>query len=402
MSQDVATNVGRSISNNWSYPAYKDAGIEWLGQIPSHWNVTRMRFLCDIKTGGRDTQDAEEDGEYPFFVRSDTVERISTYSYEGEAVLTSGDGAGVGKIFHHSIGRLEYHQRVYLFSNFRDILGKLFYYYIKANLYKVVLAMSAKSTVDSIRLPMLQNFQIAIGPLEEQAEIIKFLERRTAGIEWLGKIPTHWETIRIKFVSSFSNGFSYSSSEWREDGYPVLRMSNISPNGELNFTETNTKYIDRQSAERTRSFKLNRNDVLIAMTDMSPRMGVLGKTIIFDFDDKSCFLNQRVGRIKLSSDKVDLRYFHFVTNSDVCRDQIKSTVFPNVQYNASTEAIRSTVIPLPPMIEQHKITGLLKRKTSDIDRLVLNIREGIDRLQEYRATLISAAVTGKIDVREEA
>ena len=91
--------------------------------------------------------------------------------------MTSGDGAGVGKIYHHYIGKLDFHQRVYLFSSFNQINGRLFYHYLKENLETVVLSLSAKSTVDSIRMPMLKNFPIVYGPEEEQMEILNHIEK---------------------------------------------------------------------------------------------------------------------------------------------------------------------------------------------------------------------------------
>lgn len=155
----------------------KDSGLPWIGEIPAHWNVRRMRYLCRITTGGRDTQDAREDGQYPFFVRSDTIQRIDTYSFDGEAVLTSGDGAGVGKIFHHYVGKLEFHQRVYLFYAFREVLGRYLYFFLKQHLATVVLEGTAKSTVDSIRRPMLTDFPIAFGSEADQRAIVGFLDR---------------------------------------------------------------------------------------------------------------------------------------------------------------------------------------------------------------------------------
>lgn len=160
----------------------KPSGVDWLGDVPGHWEAVRLRFLCDITTGERDTQDAEAEGGYPFFVRSDTVERISTWSFDGEGVLTSGDGVGVGKVFHHYIGKMEIHQRVYLFHKFRRIAGRFLFHFLRQNLYKVVLEGGAKSTVDSLRRPMLQNFAIAIPPLEEQLKIVKFIDAEEARI----------------------------------------------------------------------------------------------------------------------------------------------------------------------------------------------------------------------------
>ena len=140
-----------------SYPHYKPSGIEWLGDVPAHWEVRRLRSLANITTGGQDTINQQDDGKYPFFVRSQTVERIDTWSFDGEAVLTAGDGVGVGKVFHYVNGKFDYHQRVYKFSDFSAVLGKFFFHYFRALLRFEVLQGTAKSTVDSLRLPMLQN-----------------------------------------------------------------------------------------------------------------------------------------------------------------------------------------------------------------------------------------------------
>ena len=163
----------------------KDSGVEWLGEIPAHWEVGRLRTLVNIKTGGRDTVDQQEEGKYPFFVRSQTVERINTWSFDGEAVLTAGDGVGVGKVFHYVNGKFDYHQRVYKFSNFRAVMGRFFFYFFKEMLRFEVLQGTAKSTVDSLRLPMLQNFPVVVLPLFEQRAIVAFLDRETAKIDAL-------------------------------------------------------------------------------------------------------------------------------------------------------------------------------------------------------------------------
>lgn len=149
----------------------KPSGIDWLGDVPEEWDVVKMRHLCNIETGDGDTVNANEDGEYPFFVRSETIERIGRYTHDCEAVMTSGDGAGVGKIFHHFAGKFSAHQRVYIFTRFKRISGAFFYHYLKSNFYKVALAGAAKSTVDSLRRPMLADFPIPIPPNDEQNDI---------------------------------------------------------------------------------------------------------------------------------------------------------------------------------------------------------------------------------------
>lgn len=154
----------------------KDSGIEWIGEIPKDWNIIRLRFLCDICTGNKDTINKDENGLYPFYVRSPKVEKINSYSFDGEAILTAGDGVGAGKVFHYVNEKFDYHQRVYNLHNFdKSINARLLYYYLKENFYKEIEKGNAKSTVDSIRLNMLQNFPVVV-PNNHQDDIIKYLD----------------------------------------------------------------------------------------------------------------------------------------------------------------------------------------------------------------------------------
>ena len=157
--------------------------MEWLGDVPEHWNLRRLRSLASIRTGGQDTINRLDNGKYPFYVRSQTVERIDTWSYDGEAVLTAGDGVGVGKVFHYAKGKFDYHQRVYKFSDFKDVLGKFFFHYFRTALKNEVFQGTAKSTVDSLRLPMLQNFPVTVPPTPEQSVIVQHLERVNTEID---------------------------------------------------------------------------------------------------------------------------------------------------------------------------------------------------------------------------
>jgi len=163
----------------------KPSGVEWLGEVPEHWEVKALRYICTIETGDKDTVNAEDDGEYQFFVRSQTVERISTFTKNCEAVLTAGDGVGVGKVFHYVNGKFDFHQRVYMFSNFRKVTGRFFFQFLKENFWRVALEGGAKSTVDSLRRPMISSFPFIIPPLPEQQAIAAFLDRETARIDTL-------------------------------------------------------------------------------------------------------------------------------------------------------------------------------------------------------------------------
>jgi len=179
----INTAVTKGITPNVKM---KPSGIDWLPEIPETWVVWKMKFLSTIETGNKNTEDAEDNGEYPFYVRSDKVERISTYSFDGEAILTAGDGVGVAKVFHYATGKMAIHQRVYKISHFRRVLGEFLYHYIRDNFAKEVIKLSAKTTVDSLRMPMLANFPVAHpGNKEEQLNILNYIKTETLKIDTL-------------------------------------------------------------------------------------------------------------------------------------------------------------------------------------------------------------------------
>lgn len=155
----------------------KDSGIDWIGQVPQGWGVSRLKYLVEISTGTSNTQDRSVESEgYPFFVRSQNVEKLPTYTHDTEAILTAGDGVGVGKVFHYYKGKFTAHQRVYILSNFKNIESKFLFYYVSINLKNEVSLGGAKSTVDSIRMPMLSNFMVSIPSSTEQHNISNYLD----------------------------------------------------------------------------------------------------------------------------------------------------------------------------------------------------------------------------------
>ena len=162
----------------------KDSGIEWLGEVPKHWEMKKLRYLCKITTGAKDTENKEDFGEYPFYVRSQMIERISSYSFDGEGILTAGDGVGVCKVWHYVNEKFDFHQRVYLMYDFQKIAGKLLFYYIRQNFIHDVLKLSAKSTVDSLRRNMFLDFIVTFpADYQEQNNITHYIETECNKIE---------------------------------------------------------------------------------------------------------------------------------------------------------------------------------------------------------------------------
>jgi type I restriction enzyme S subunit len=148
------------------YPRLRFAGFT------DAWEQRKLGELTNIKTGSSDLQDAVDNGEYPFFVRSENVERSNRYIFDGEAILIPGEGR-LGDIYHYINGKFDYHQRVYKISDFADSNtdGKFVLYYLQQNFKRHALKFTVKATVDSLRLPMLVDFEIKLPNIDEQREV---------------------------------------------------------------------------------------------------------------------------------------------------------------------------------------------------------------------------------------
>ncbi len=139
------------------------------------WKQRKVKELCSISTGKSNTQDKVDDGEYPFYVRSPIVERSKKYLYDEEAVLTVGDGVGTGKVFHYVNGKYDLYQRCYRMFNFSEELNATYFYHIFSEMfYKRVMSMTAKTSVDSVRMDMIADMEIPVPNIKEQEKIGAF------------------------------------------------------------------------------------------------------------------------------------------------------------------------------------------------------------------------------------
>lgn len=165
-------------------------GLRPKGNVPNlrfpefqgKWDKCKFRDVCSISTGNKNTQDKIDDGIYPFYVRSQTVERINSWTFDGEAILTAGDGVGVGKVFHHTYGKIGVHQRVYILSDFKCDANYLFHFF-SSKFYNRVKRMSAKNSVDSVRKEMITDMPLSLPSHQEQVKIgylLSLLDERIA------------------------------------------------------------------------------------------------------------------------------------------------------------------------------------------------------------------------------
>ena len=159
------------------YKSIKKATVNLLLRPKYDWTVKPLGDLAFIKTGSKNTQDAIPSGKYPFFVRSPKVERINSYSYDGEAVLVAGDGVGAGKVFHYVNGKHDCHQRVYRLRDFSsEIYGRYIYYVLSSQFPSYMEQQNDKASVDSLRLPAFKKFPVFYPKLSEQHKIVSAID----------------------------------------------------------------------------------------------------------------------------------------------------------------------------------------------------------------------------------
>ena len=411
-----------SQKNSNRYDKYKDSGIEWIGEIPDSWNNVRLRFLCNIQTGNKDTVDKNEYGEYPFYVRSPIIERIDTYSFDGEAILTAGDGVGAGKVFHYVNGKFDYHQRVYNLHNFNKICAKFLFYYLKENFYKEIEQSNAKSTVDSIRLPMLLDFPIVFAKdLKEQEAIAGYLDRKCgaidetiekqksvieklkeykqsiitkavtkgldksapmkdSGIEWIGQIPQHWDTCKIKHKF-------YLSSEINYDPTATL-LSLFTHIGVRPRTEMEDK---GNKAQTVIGYSLVKNGDII-VNKLLAWMGAIG---LSDYNGATS-PDYDIYRLRNVTDN-NAKYYHYLFRSNNFKDECYKygRGIMLMRLRTYPEEFLNIFIPNITKAQQNDIVEFLDKKCSEIDKTIEDKEKLIEKLVEYKKSLIYECVTGK-------
>lgn len=182
-------------------------GKKRLPGFTGNWKMKKLGEISNIKTGDKNNEQKSSNGKYPFFVRSQKVERIDTYSFDGEAILIPGEG-NIGEIFHYINGKFDYHQRVYKISNFpKNISGKYIFYQMKYSFGKYALKNTVKATVDSLRLSTFINYSMSFPPTYfEQKAIANILSDMDNEINALEKKLEKYRQIKQGMMEQLLSG----------------------------------------------------------------------------------------------------------------------------------------------------------------------------------------------------
>lgn len=378
--------------------------------VNTKWKEVSVKDLMKIETGSRNTEDKIDNGQYPFFVRSQTVEHIDSFRYDCEAVLTAGDGVGTGKVFHYINGKFNAHQRVYVMSQFKDVLGKYFYYWFSKNFFAEVAKYTAKSSVDSVRKQMIAGMVLPLPSAEEQQKIVgilsdidtlitnlqKLIQKKkdirqgtmqmlVTGKKRLGNFSGEWFDCTldsIAYVLNGDRGVNYpSGDDFIEYGIPFINAGNISNN----IVDVSTvDYISIEKYNSLGGVKIQKNDIIFCLR------GSLGKCAISNFTGGAPASSLCVIRAK---DGIDARFLFHIINSKITSRQIDNLNAGSSQPNLSAKSLKSFKFIIPKDVaEQEMISNIL----SDMDLDIYKLEEKLSKYQKIKQGMMEELLTGKV------
>lgn len=430
------------------YKKYKDSGIAWLGEVPEHWNVKRLKFLGDIILGltySPENITNEDNGtlvlrssniqngklvfEDNVFVNSDIPQKMITTEQDILICSRNGSRSLIGKCA--LIEKYGLNQTFGAFMTvYRTPYRKFVYYALNSEIFKSQLGLFLTSTINQLTTQVLGNFNIAFPPRDEQTAIAHYLdtklgeidalidkqqtlleklaERRTAtitaavtrglnpnapmknsGVEWLGDVPAHWDVSPFKLVMNSIIDYRGKTPEKTNSGVFLITARNIK-NGIIDYT-LSQEFIDEDNYEEVMRRGLPKLGQVL-MTTEAP----LGEVAQIDRTDVA--LAQRVLKFDGKKDKLDNRFLKYFILSKAFQASLYKFATGSTALGIKSERLSYLKSLLPPVTEQTAIANYLDQETAKIDRLRDKVEQAISRLKEYRTALITQAVTGKIKV----
>ena len=452
---------GRESPSNFPrYPEVKDTGVEWLGVVPAHWEVVKLSYLSISKGGGTPPKDDLQywNGSIPWVTPKDMKRQwiTSTIDTLTEAALHASPVSMVEPghvliVFRSGILRHRIPAAINKVSvtvnqdirayNVRPRLSPEFFLRLTQGLNRELLPEWSKqgATVESLDFELVNSTQLPVPPQEEQEAITAFLDHETAriddlveqqqrliellkekrqavishavtkglepgvpmkesGVEWLGKVPAHWGITRVKhIVRTVEQGWSpqcenspvESESEWG-----VLKVGCVNHG---RFVSQENKKLPADLSPRL-DLSIKADDVLISRANTRE---LVGSCAVPTVSYPNLMLSDKLFRLRLRETVADPRFFALFMGAPQTRQQIEleATGASSSMLNIGQSTVLEMPFPCPPLEEQAKIRDEIIKQTCSLLDLAGQALELQKRLEERRSALISAAVTGKIDVR---
>jgi type I restriction enzyme S subunit len=424
------------------YPKYKTSGVEWIGEIPEHWGIIKLKYIVNYEKGKNAAIFTKEYigqnyGDYPVYSGqtedNGILGTITTYEYDVQRALLITTVGAKAMTLRRIGSKFSLSQNcAILFPKDNSVNLDYYYYYLDRHFDfekgRISLIMQP-----SLRFEDLDTYTVILPPLPEQTAIANFLDEKTAkidsliekkkklielykeektalinqavtrginpnvklkpsGIDWLGDIPEHWEVKKLKYVAKVNpSKKSYSFQKDSTEEVVFLPMEKVSENGNI------FQNIKKQISDVSSGFTyFERDDIIFAKI-----------TPCFE-NGKAALLNNLETYFGFGSTE-----FHTLRNSDMILKEflfliIKSHRFMEIgeafmsgaagQKRVPAEFVKEFTTPIPTLIEQQQIVEYIESETKRIDDKIARAEKEIELLQEYRTALISEVVTGKIKV----
>lgn len=437
------------------YEAYKDSEIEWIGQIPKEWEVIKIKNLCNVTDGTHFSPRTESTGK-PYVTVSnvnndfvdvgnalliseedfDTLVRQGCQPKVGDVLLSKDGTVGRSAIVGNNNGFV-------CLSSLGILSPKagLFSGYLKRSLDSIMLQYQmnramAGSALKRITISKINEFCMLLPPLSEQKAIAFYLDYKVGQIdasisaintqiddlksyrqsiiseavtkglnpdvpmkdscvEWIEQIPEGWEIKRLSlFTTKIGSGKTPTGGAqvYTEDGVLFIRSQNVYNNGLLT---NDIAYISEEVNRTMVNSKVVHQDVLLNITG-----GSIGRSCLITDENINANVNQHVCIIRSKKNVLDSSFLHYQIVSSLIQNQIKACQTGSNREELNFEQIGKFMITIPPLSEQQEIATYLNTKTQKIDAAIVYLEQQRNDLNTLKQSIISEAVTGKIDVRD--
>jgi type I restriction enzyme S subunit len=427
------------------YPSYKPSGIDWLPEIPSHWEMSKAKYYFDYTTGFTPPSGQDEfyNGDLTWVtiadmdqkVISDSVNTISPLAIEKYKPDVTKEGALLFS-FKLSVGKVAYAGKdLYTNEAIISILPnnsydvRYFYYTLPEQLLQ-----NANENIYGAKMlnqELIRNAPICFPPLEEQTTIANFLDEKTTKIDqlisnkqkliellkeertaivnrsvtkgitsnvklkasdfdWLGAIPENWKTKKLKYISpKVMVGLVINPSTYFDEAgtIPMLTGRNVSP---YHIKAESAKLITEISDKELYKTRLDEGDIVVVRVGYPGIAAVVSK----EMAGANCASMMIVRKGEFDSD-----FLCYCFNSDLGKCQVEIVAYGAAQKQFNISHATEFTFPVPPIEEQTAIVRHIQTETQRIDNTISKIEKEIELMEEYRTALISEVVTGKVDVR---
>lgn len=433
------------------YSEYKDSGVKWLGEIPSHWEVMSIKYT-GIFENGLTYSPADTAKEGTLVLRSSNIQdfhlsfkdnvfvkKVSSKLLvrKGDIIICSRNGSAslVGKCalvesdIEASFGAF--------MMRYRPVINPKYAYYLFQGSIGYYKGLFSTTTINQLTKSVLNDIKVAIPNLEEQVVVGSYLDAATSkidkaiamqqkmidllnerkqiiiqnavtkgldenvemkdsGVEWIGMIPKHWKIEPFGKHFTFGKGLPITKANLQKEGVAVISYGQVHAKYNLGttLTETLVRYVSPKYLETHPQCLLNKNDFIFA--DTSEDVEGSGNFAFNDYKDKIFAGYHTV--VARPKDLIYPKYYAFLFKSRAWKSQIQSLVNGVKVYSIGKRILKTSTLLIPSESEQKEIVKVLDLKTAAIEKSIENISRQIALLQERKQIIINEVVTGKVKV----